>query len=218
MVSIMPQQASTHKQDEETDPWQELHLHPDHKADLLKSGLFPATVRSLGIHTLAPREIDRHLGFHDDRITSVLCFSYPGERNFCRDKIFPTTLKDQDGNGMRYRQRAKTGCRLYIALPLLPGDILRDPTIPLRFTEGEKKAAKACQEGYPTIGLGGLWNFSAEGKLLPAFGRIALKGRRIILVPDSEVWGARKDLLVPVYRLGRLLEAEGARVEVEVLA
>src|SRR4051794_11209886 len=206
----MPNQAATHKREEETDPWQELHLHPDHKADLLKSGLFPETVRILGIGTVPPQEIDHELGFHNKRITSVLRFPYPGEDKFCRYKIFPTDLKDKDGSGMRYRQREKTGCRLYIPLPLLPQGLLRDPIVPLRFTEGEKKAVKACQEGYPTIGLGGLWNFGKAGELIPKFDEIALKGRHIILVPDAEVWGSRRDLLLPVYRFGKLLEERGA--------
>lgn len=200
---------------EETDLWRDLHLHPDHQADLQKSGLSPETVRALKICTVLSREIDSHLGFRNDHIMSVQCFPYPGEDGFCRDKLFPTDLKDQDGQAMRYRQRPESGCRLYI--PFFAAAVLSDPTVPLRLTEGEKKAAKACQEGYPCIGLGGLWNFGAQGTLAPRFAQIALKSRRVILVPDSEVWTTRKDLLVPVYRLGRLLEERGALVEVEVL-
>lgn len=197
------------------DEWSTLSLHPDHQADLVKSGLSPETVRRLGIHTIHPREIVRHLGFREERITSLLCFPYPGENGFCRDKIFPSNLKDRNGHGMRYLQRPRTGSRLYI--PPLAQSVLHDVSVPLRFTEGEKKSAKACQEGYPTIGLGGLWNFSADGDLLPKFREIALDGRRVILVPDSEVWTHRTDLLRPVYRFGTLLEQRGATVEVEVL-
>lgn len=116
---------------------------------------------------------------------------------------------------MRYRQRGRTGCRLYI--PPEADAVLKNPQVPLRFTEGEKKAAKACQEGYPCIGLGGLWNFSRNGNLVPKFDEIILQDRRVILVPDSEVWTQRKDLLLPVYRFGKLLEARGAKVKVEVL-
>jgi hypothetical protein len=197
------------------DPWLTLHLHPDAKADLLKSGLSPDTIRELGIHTIPPRFISKHLGFNDERITTASCFPYPGEYGFCRDKIFPPDLKDKNGHGLRYLQRPGTGCRLYI--PPLARQVLDDPAIPLRFTEGEKKAAKACQEGYPCIGLGGLWNFSAHGQLLPKFDDIAFEKRQVILVPDGEVWTARKDLLTPVYRLGQLLGERGAIVTVEVL-
>ena len=81
------------------DPWHDLRLHPEHKADLQKSGLFAATVRALNIHTILPRDIRQHLSFRDERITSVLCFPYPNEEGFCRDKIFPVDLKDKDGHG-----------------------------------------------------------------------------------------------------------------------
>lgn len=36
-----------------------------------------------------------------------------------------------------------------------------DPSEPLILTEGELKAAKACKEGFPTIGLGGVYNWRA---------------------------------------------------------
>jgi hypothetical protein len=198
-----------------SDPWLTLPLHPEARADLQKSGLLPETVRALNIHSVPPGEITQHLGFHDPRITSVLCFPYPGESGFCRDKLFPDNLKDAEGHARRYHQRGDSGCHMYV--PPLAAQVLDDPSIPMRFTEGEKKSAKACQEGYHCIGMGGLWNFSENGQLLPKFDEIALRGRQVILVPDGEVWTSRKDLLDPVYRLGRLLEARGAIVSVEVL-
>src|SRR5262249_23065961 len=145
-----------------------------HKADLLKSGLTLLTVQEHGIHSVPPRQFVNHLGFNDERITSLLCFLYPGEGEFCRDKVFPCNLKDKDGHGLRYLQRKNTGCRLYI--PILASRFLKDAGVSLRLTEGEKKALKACQEGYPALGLGGLWNFSADGQLLPRFDDIALDG------------------------------------------
>lgn len=38
-------------------------------------------------------------------------------------------------------------------------EIIKDPGEPIIITEGELKAAKACKEGYPTIGLGGVYNW-----------------------------------------------------------
>ncbi len=187
-----------------------LPIHPEHLKDLLHSGLSIEMIKEVGIHSVTPRFIPKHLGFNDQRITSVLCFPYPAEPGFCRDKIFPTNLVGKDGHKMRYLQRKGSGCKLYI--PPLAESVREDPTVPLYFTEGEKKAAKACQEGYPCIGLGGLWNFTNNGELLPDFARITLEGRDIFLVPDSEVWVDRKDLVLPVNRLGVLLKNKGARV------
>lgn len=58
------------------------------------------------------------------------------------------------------------------------------PEIPLIITEGELKAAKACKEGFPTIGLGGVhsWRSNPHGLMwLPE-----LSGK------DSILWGGRK--------------------------
>lgn len=41
-------------------------------------------------------------------------------------------------------------------------EVAIDPSIPLIITEGELKAAKACKEGFPTIGLGGVWSWCAQ--------------------------------------------------------
>ena len=90
---------------------------------------------------------------------------------------------------------------------------LTDPSIALYITEGEKKAAKACQEGFPTIGLGGLWCWLENGKPIAEFDCIAWGDRPTVLVPDSDVWG-RQDLLHAVYALGAELERRGAYVRV----
>ena len=197
------------------DDFHVLPLIPEHVKDLLKSGLSAATARELKIRSIVGPEIASHLSFHDRRITSLLCLPYPTHPGFCRDKIFPPDLKGKDGHGMRYLQRKDSGCRLYI--PPLAQQVLSDSTTPLYFTEGEKKAAKACQEGYACIGLGGLWNFGKDGKLLTEFDTIALTGRHVTLIPDSEVWVSRPDLLVPVSRLGRLLQQRGAKVDALIL-
>ncbi len=193
-----------------------LPLHPEHLADLVRSGLSAQTIQAAKIHSVSPREIPRHLGFNDERITSVLCFPYFGEAGFCRDKVFPTSLTDRAGHKIRYLQRKGSGSRLYI--PPRAERVLADPTISLYFTEGEKKALKAAQQGHPTIGLAGLWNFTSQGELLPGFSRIKLAGREVGLIPDSEVWTRRKDLLLAVYRLGRLLEERGAKVYALLIA
>jgi hypothetical protein len=86
--------------------------------------------------------------------------------------------------------------------------------VTLYFTEGEKKAAKACQEGFPCIGLGGLWNWVQDGKPIEDLDLIACEERHIVLVSDSDVWRGRDDLLQPVYGLGAELEQRGAFVRV----
>lgn len=56
-------------------------------------------------------------------------------------------------------------------------------------TEGELKAACACICGFPTVALGGVWNFCSKKKgvaLLPIFGKMNGAGRQIFIVFDSD--------------------------------
>jgi Domain of unknown function (DUF3854) len=71
-----------------------------------------------------------------------------------------------------------------------PG-LLLDASEPLYITEGEKKAAAACKLGYPSLGLGGIWNWKAsaedEDALTQELAAIAWKGRSVYIVGDSDV-------------------------------
>jgi len=68
--------------------------------------------------------------------------------------------------------------------------IVADPNATLIITEGELKAAKACKEGYPCIGLGGVWNFRSSSlgvtflRELEAFNWVK---RRVYIMFDSDV-------------------------------
>jgi hypothetical protein len=100
--------------------------------------------------------------------------------------------------------------------------ILKDPSIPLCFTEEEKKALTACQEGISCIALSGLWNWpdgSEEKNLISDFDLLNLNGRTVYLVPDND-WeqpdrhGKRKNLHQAVYELGYRLIDRGAKVSI----
>jgi hypothetical protein len=69
--------------------------------------------------------------------------------------------------------------------PLLAKDVYH----PLIITEGELKAAKACKEGFPTIGLGGVYNWRSN-KLgitwLPTLELVNWVRRNVYIVFDSD--------------------------------
>lgn len=185
-------------------------FHPDHIADLAKSQLNQDTITTLRIHTIPPAQISKHLGYNDRRIQSLLCFPYPGLKDFCRDKIFPP-LKDRKGHMIKYLQRKGSGVHLYIPMPAAA--VLHDTTKPLIFTEGEKKAAKACQQGYATIGLGGLWNWIQNGKPIDELDQIDFTNRATFLIPDSDAW-QRNELARPVTAFGHEIQSRGARLRI----
>ncbi len=63
-----------------------------------------------------------------------------------------------------------------------------DPDKPIFITEGEKKAAKATLEGFPTIGLSGVWNFKdGENDFLPELDGLIFKHRKCYIVFDSDI-------------------------------
>ncbi len=114
----------------------------------------------------------------------------------------------------------------------LPPD-LADPTAcrvlsedyDLIVTEGEKKALKAVQEGFPAIGLTGVWCFGKprpkgrSGKkagkleLCDDLRRVAWKGRPVVIAFDSDA-GSKPEVRRAEYKLAELLQAAGARVRV----
>lgn len=178
-----------------------------------KSGLTEETIQALGLYSARPGDIPKLVRFDPPGVQSVLVFPYPGEDGFCRVKVFPA-YRDKDGHTVRYLQRPGSGVRLY--RPPLAEQVRPDPTIPLGWVEGEKKAAKACQEGVPCYGLGGLWNWLEEGKAIGALDTIAHVEREETIVPDSDVW-SRPELLKAVYAFGKELEARGAKVSVVLI-
>lgn len=67
--------------------------------------------------------------------------------------------------------------------------IAADPAESVLITEGELKAAKACAEGFPTIGLGGVWNFRAAKDgifFLPELEQFDWTRRKVTIVYDSD--------------------------------
>jgi putative DNA primase/helicase len=71
--------------------------------------------------------------------------------------------------------------------PSINGE-LADSSRPLLVTEGQKKALKATQDGFATIGLLGVdcWHGKRSSALIPDLARIEWKGRRVYLVFDSD--------------------------------
>lgn len=64
--------------------------------------------------------------------------------------------------------------------------VAADPSAALLIVEGEKKALAATVAGFPTIGLGGVYNYMERGRLLPELERIRCKGRKVYIVFDSD--------------------------------
>jgi hypothetical protein len=95
-----------------------------------------------------------------------------------------------DKKEVRYVQEPNTAPVAYYPLNQDWSQILDDVEKPLVITEGELKAIKACQEGFPTIGLGGVYNWRSN-KLgldwLPSLNPIKWTRRNVYICFDSDL-------------------------------
>lgn len=198
-------------------------LHPEHLAGLHKSGLSNEIILEAGIKSVPPRDISKKLGFDIPGLTSMYEIPYPGCEGYSRFKAFYADNEKyyKDGSEKpKYLARKDSGNRLYIPYKVTP--ILKDVSIPLYITEGEKKSLKATQEGLSCIAISGLWNWGRKTEngyeLLPDFDQIALESRTVYLVPDSD-WqepnreGKPKNLKQAVNELAYCLIDKGAKVD-----
>lgn len=90
----------------------------------------------------------------------------------------------------RYAQVIGTAPVAYLARTQNWAELLTDTSKPLIITEGEFKAAKACKEGFPTIGLGGVYNWRALKigvPWLPSLEPFSWVRRSVYLCFDSDI-------------------------------
>jgi putative DNA primase/helicase len=203
-------------------------LLPHHLADLRRSGLSDETVRAAGLYSTGkPADAMRLLGCHGPKAIALgPCLVFPffgpdgrptGYARLKPDHPRRDPPKNGEGAGRlrKYEAPAGQGNRAYF--PHGVRTALADPTAPLLITEGEKKALAACQAGFPTIGVSGVWNWckKREGKgplqLIDDLAAVAWEGRRVTIVFDSDIAENEKVLAAQWY-LAKALRDRGAVV------
>ncbi len=110
---------------------------------------------------------------------------------FCRVRYYGRNIDPKSfakKKLIRYGQPSRSGVHPYF--PVVEDidwlEIFSDIETPIMITEGEKKALSACLCGIPTIGLGGVYNFTHDGELLPILDRIEWSRRTIYICYDSD--------------------------------
>ena len=167
-------------------------LAPDHQVDLRNSGLSDETISRLQISTVRPHDIKPHILPGVTSAYRIPYFTLDGQVNgFERWKLFPSIEKD--GHAQKYYQAKETDPHVYYPPLVEWRKIAQDTTATVVIAEGEKKAAKACQEGLSVCGVGGVWSWrsklqNGERLVLPELDQFIWKGRIVELVPDSDAW------------------------------
>jgi hypothetical protein len=150
----------------------------------------------------------------------------PQGRPFSRVRYLETPTDFQsltDKKPLRYVQEPNTAPVAYFPLNQDWAPIIDDVNQPLIITEGEFKAIKACQEGFPTIGLGGVYNWKSNKlgiRWLASLEPIKWVRRNVYICFDSDfktnpmVCSALQDLADELYKRGAfvslvVLPAEG---------
>lgn len=187
-------------------------FHPEHLADLRRSGLTDATIRATGIYTVRPADIGKKLGGNDSGVVSLMAFPYPGCEGFLRFKCWY-----EDGKtGPKYRQKKDTPNRLYIPPA---ADLAADGLLVM--AEGEKKTLALWQAGFQVVGTSGIWNWCERGQgykrpkeSRPIADLDLLNWRRpVTILFDSD--GHDNPLVrLAAFRLARELSRRGAAVSI----
>jgi hypothetical protein len=119
----------------------------------------------------------------------------------------------------RYTQPANTGVAAYFPKNVNWKQIAADAEQGIIITEGELKAAASCEVGYPTIGLGGVWNFRAthDGLFwLPELEKVNWIGRDTFICFDSD-YATNPNICAAMNKLGEELMERGAMPKILLL-
>ncbi len=200
-------------------------LRPEHREHLRTSGLSDETIAAAGICSLDEADTAR-LGYA--RGLTGIGFPYPGpgirvdgqDVPYTRLRVDPA---NQRRDGLKYEnplgQRTESGLTYYPYIPPGVEKLRKKRDIPILITEGEKKALKLTQEGFPAIGLPGVYMFSdprsdkhpAHKPLHPELLRWPWRKRTVLVCFDSD--RVEKDsVALAQERLCARLTAAGARV------
>jgi hypothetical protein len=192
--------------------------HPDHLADLRKSGLTDEIICMQKITDVPPSMIDLLLEFATPKVRHAYLIPFPDPRggwmDHIRMKVFPALLTD--AGTIRYLQPRRSGVRIFF--PLVTLDVLRTAD-PLYIVEGEKKALSTAQLGLPAIGICGIqgWHAAGDRNLHPDLDVVDLRGREVNILPDGD-WQTNLAVNRGVQNLVAALDRRDARTQIVSLA
>lgn len=205
------------------------------RKDLEKSGITVDEAEAAGMFSVeSAREISPDLegcpalviAYNDPWEEDDITFKRDGEEiPFCRVRYYrpKSSIKVNQFTGNakklpKYGQPKNSGIAPYF--PEIDDldwvAIAADSTIPLMITEGEKKALRACLEGFDCIGLGGVHNFAGKDGFSPYLERIEWEERTVHLIYDSDA-ADKEEVQDAIERLTAELQRREARVFVIIL-
>lgn len=169
------------------------------KAKVESSGLNFSHIDLLGMEVLCPVQTTSlhstfkpnfalKINYYDPRDLSSPLSGHPKWPPFYRLRYLRPGGDAKDD--VRYTNEPNAGVVAYFPKVIDWPTVITDPDCTIIITEGELKAAKACVEGFPCIGLGGVWNFRSSTlgtTFLAELECINWVKRRVYIVYDSDI-------------------------------
>jgi hypothetical protein len=192
-------------------------LLPDHQRLLAASGISAEVARERGYVSVDTAARLKPAGFtKSQRSAPGLLIPVHGTDGQRRTNQYrPDTPRlDRDGRPVRY----ETPWRAHLCLDVPPRARahLRDPAEPLWITEGARKADAAVTAGLCCIAVLGVNGWLRDGRALPDWDDVALRGREVIVCFDSDVM-TKDSVRDALKRLTRWLDYRGAAVRHAIL-
>ena len=189
-------------------------LHPDHLADLQRSGLTPDDLAQLGVHvwSLTAMGLERFLkqvGFS----WALPCarsgygIGYPAN-GYYRVRLFWQDPCPHKERHPKYLGPAGRPVPAFVteSIQALAGKRHQAVTV----VEGEKKALALLKAGVPAIGIGGCWSFRGpDGDLVEPLDAWDWRDRVVYLIPDAD-WRVNADVVQAWTTFGLELARRGA--------
>lgn len=200
---------------------------PLYEARLAASGLTMADAKTLQLKFLSPMEtanVDAgfparpsiEIPYLDPLNPSKSLSGWPGWHPFSRYRLLgdpPPSLNDlTKQKPRRYLQAGGSGvCAYFSPLGTDWDRALKDTSEAIIITEGEFKAIKACKEGFPTIGLGGVWNFRSAAlgiPFLPELEAVNWIGKTVYIAYDSDM-STKPNIVAAIWDMANEIMARG---------
>lgn len=187
-------------------------LAPQHQKLIDDSVIDPKVAAERGYYTADTKAQLRELGFPASQLivpTMVVpVYNVLGELATYQHRPDRPRL-NKDGKPIKYETRGRS--KLFIDVPRRAHPWLRERQRPLLITEGSRKADAAVSKGLCCVALLGVWNWRDADGMLPDWENIALKGRKVYIVFDSDVM-EKEAVYAALLRLEAALEHRGSDV------
>ncbi len=169
-------------------------------------------LKTKNLHTTFKKSISLKINYLDHKGKPLS--DWPKSKPFYRLRYLgsQTDFTALTTKQIRYTQLPNTAPVAYYPANQDWSDIIKNTDLPIIITEGELKSAKACKEGFPTIGLGGVYNWRSK-KLglmwLPSLEVVNWIKRNVYICFDSDY---RTNPLVcnALYSLAKELHSRGS--------